>query len=76
MPSSEKRRYVVTVSRLMIGGRVFSKGDAVAIGSGPLYSLVRTGALRALPLGMDTDIAPGICIDLDEQFSGQVNRAG
>jgi hypothetical protein len=51
---------VVAVSRVMFGGRMFSKGDVIEQPNfGSFNSLVRSGALVPLPHGIDSESSAG-----------------
>lgn len=68
--SPQERRYKVTVSRLMVGGRLFSKGDIVSSeGFMGLTNAIRSGALVQLPLGLDALPSAGIPLELEEPNS-------
>lgn len=68
MPQGEPRYYIVQVSRLMCGGRLFHRGDVLGVktAGGPFYHLLRSGAVRSLPQGIVADLAMGEPIELDE----------
>lgn len=68
MPPLEQRYYVVQTSRLMCGGRLFQRGDILAARSvlGPFGQLLRSGAIRSLPSGLNLEVAAGEVIDFDE----------
>lgn len=55
----------------MVAGRLFSKGDVITSKSlGTLSGIVRSGALTALPVGLEADSSAGIPLDFDEPAPG------
>lgn len=67
MNTREARCYTVAVSRLMVGGRLFSKGDIVSSNSlTGLSNVVRSGALVPLPLGLEATASSGLPLDIEE----------
>ncbi len=67
MISSPARHYKVLVSRLMVGGRLFSKGDIITSDSlTSLAEVVRSGALVQVPGEIESNPSIGILLDLDE----------
>jgi hypothetical protein len=54
MRDADEQAYVVVVTRLMIGGRVFGKCDFITRQDlGLMRSALRSGAIRALPRGLE-----------------------
>ena len=78
MPGSDEVFYVITVSRLMIGGRVFSKGDVVVLSElGLMRYAVRSGAMVPLPRGVSAQVTSGEMLTIepnDGLISGRLTR--
>ena len=77
MPGSDEVLYVITVSRLMIGGRVFSKGDVVTSSElGLMRYAVRSGALAPLPRGVSSITTAGELLTVEDSptIEGRMSR--